>query len=94
MKSAHTPGPWIVESDGSTVAMGDQCVITSPAPDGASRATECANARLIASAPDMLAALEAVEAAQRSGDYGTAFAAVSAALKLVRGEALNGKVPA
>ena len=54
--SAHTPGPWTVESDGSTVSMGGQCVIVGPAPDGAPREQERANARLIAAAPDLLRA--------------------------------------
>jgi len=46
--SAHTPGPWTVESDGSTVSMGGQCVIVGPAPERARREEERANARLIA----------------------------------------------
>ena len=54
---SHTPGPWRVESDGTTVAMGGQAVIVAPAPDGATRETEKANARLIAAAPDLLEAV-------------------------------------
>jgi hypothetical protein len=55
--SSYTPGPWTVERDGSTVTMGGQCVITGPAPDGAPREEEKANARLIAAAPELLEAL-------------------------------------
>jgi hypothetical protein len=56
----HTRYPWTVESDQTTVSMGDQVVIVGPAPDGASRAEMIANARLIASAPDLLAALQSM----------------------------------
>lgn len=55
--SAHTPGPWRVESDGSTVTMAGQCVVTAPCPDGGTRAEERANACLISAAPELLAAL-------------------------------------
>jgi hypothetical protein len=51
----YTPGPWGVESDGSTVTMAGQCVIVGPAPDGAGRDEEKANARLIAAAPETAA---------------------------------------
>jgi len=57
---AMTPGPWEVESDGSTIAMGGQCVIVSPAPDGASRATEKANARAIAATPILIETLRQI----------------------------------
>lgn len=49
-----TPGPWSV--DGGCVAMGGQVVISTTAPDGASRSESLANARLIAAAPALLAA--------------------------------------
>jgi hypothetical protein len=58
MTATHTPGPWIVESDGTTVSMGNQAVIVGPAPDGARRETMTANARLIAAAPRMSAAIK------------------------------------
>jgi len=38
--------------------MAGQCVITAPRPDGGTREEEKANARLIAAAPDLLAALK------------------------------------
>lgn len=52
--SKHTPGKWDVNSDGTTVTIGGQCVIVAPAPDGATMAEVRANARLIAAAPKML----------------------------------------
>lgn len=55
--SQHTPGPWTVESDQTTVSMGGQCVIVAPAPDTASREECIANARLIAAAPELYRAL-------------------------------------
>ena len=54
----HTPGKWCVESDGTTVAMGGQCVIVAPAPDGASFGEQKANAALIAAAPELLRSLK------------------------------------
>ena len=56
--SNHTPGPWGVEYDGSLV-MGRQ-VVPTPSPDTASVEERKANARLIAAAPDLLDALEAL----------------------------------
>lgn len=56
MKTTFTPGPWEVDYDAS-VCMGGQ-VIGHCAPDKASYAEKMANARLIAAAPDLLAALE------------------------------------
>ena len=58
--SAHTPGPWTIESDGTTVSMGGQCVIVGPAPDSAPIVEQRANAALIAAAPDLLAAATAL----------------------------------
>ncbi len=61
MKAQTTPGPWTVEKhEKSTVSMGGQCVIVAPAPDGASYGEQVANARLIASAPELLAVLKAL----------------------------------
>lgn len=59
----HTPGPWTVESDGSSVSFGGQVVITAPIYDEGSRDEEKANARLIAAAPDLLAAAVAIMSA-------------------------------
>lgn len=52
----HTPGPWSVEYDGSVV-MAHQVVSSAPGPDGSTREERLANARLIAAAPDLVAAL-------------------------------------
>jgi len=53
----HTPGPWTVESDGTSIACSTQVFITAPAPDGAGLDEEKANAALIAAAPELLDAL-------------------------------------
>lgn len=54
--SKHTPGPWVVEKDGFSLAMGGQVVATAIAPDRASINEQRANASLISAAPDLLAA--------------------------------------
>lgn len=53
----HTPGPWTQEHDGAVV-IGRRVVIpvNGCGPDGVSRKEREANARLIAAAPDLLAA--------------------------------------
>jgi hypothetical protein len=60
MKTSHTPGPWTIDTDKSSIIMSGQRTIINPAPDGASRDEEIANARLIAAAPDLLAALQRI----------------------------------
>lgn len=55
-EASITPGPWTVESDGTTVSMGGQCVIVAPAPDYAPISEQRANARLIAASPRLLKA--------------------------------------
>ena len=57
--SKRTPGAWTVESDGTTVSMGGQCVIVAPAPDYRPQ-DQKANAALIAAAPEMAEALQAL----------------------------------
>jgi hypothetical protein len=75
---SHTPGPWHVSDDaqGPMMVFADQhgkavCSLTdtfSPSngfigdDEGVGRPTRTANARLIAAAPDLLAALECAEA--------------------------------
>jgi hypothetical protein len=57
----HSPG-WCLEYDGSVVIDGQVCIgRTSCGPDNAPVAVQWANAFLIAGAPDLLAALRAVE---------------------------------
>ena len=65
---AHTPGPWMQEYDGA-VAIGEQvCIpVDHCGPDDVPHAERKANARLIAAAPDLLAALQmALDADQDS----------------------------
>ena len=69
MSAQHTPGPWEYRAAGPrsanwTVVAGDKmrvCLVP-PRFHGPGRSDGCANAALIAAAPDLLAALEAVEA--------------------------------
>lgn len=90
--AAHTPGPWFVAPSGTTVhdkrvwfdEHGARCGDT---PNICIDAETPANARLIAAAPELLAACRLVEQAQRDGDYMTAFRAVSAAIAKSTGEA-------
>lgn len=61
--TAHTPGPWRAEGwEGVTVNAADGCTILAcpGASQGATLAETKANARLIAAAPDLLAALEEI----------------------------------
>lgn len=57
MNTKHTPGPWIKE--GGTVCKANT-LQTICKTSGKDEATQSANARLIASAPDMLDALQAI----------------------------------
>jgi hypothetical protein len=63
--STHTPGPWVefnaIDSDGNSLpcviaTAGNICIVEQWATGGCEESQ--ANARLIAAAPDMLAALE------------------------------------
>jgi len=54
----HTPGPWTLNSANQVVKHGDQSIIIAN-PYHGSMPTE-ANARLIAAAPELLEAAEAV----------------------------------
>lgn len=66
MSAKHTPGPWIVGSNGTTVLHMDDTDLDHPYPavvntvsgrDSMEYGEACANARLIAAAPELLAAL-------------------------------------
>ena len=74
--SAHTPGPWHVEpeKDGTCVMAGDYYITETidAAGDDSDDTTQHANARLIASAPDLLAALQAV-VANSNGDASSGY---------------------
>ena len=50
---------WKVESDGTSIVIDGQVVITDTAPDGSSLDERKANARLIAAAPDLFTACKA-----------------------------------
>jgi hypothetical protein len=67
MTATHTPGPWeINDGDGIAIAKVSYFAITAPCTpnvgSGLSREENAANARLIATAPKLLAALKAVTA--------------------------------
>ena len=86
-----TPGPWRVESDGTSIAMAGEGCIVAPGPDRAPNAEKRANARLIAAAPLLVEALEALEFAARidcprTEAWGTLLETCRAALAAARGE--------
>lgn len=94
---AHTPGPWHREwvVDGafqvSGQANGDKCVIASRAPFPSRHFEFAANARLIAAAPELLAACQAMFAASRHGaeytdDEHAALALIEAAIAKAEGK--------
>jgi hypothetical protein len=56
--SEHTPGPWIVDYDGNICAGPDKHLLAYVVPDPTWGIDAEANARLIAAAPDLLAACE------------------------------------
>ena len=70
MKTKHTPGPWRVSHTGVILGPSIGCSspivaqmpvwFANPAPGHASQSIQDANARLIASSPALLAALETV----------------------------------
>jgi hypothetical protein len=67
--SAHTPGPWSASGQGCAYVLGGNpsFVVADCNADRPHRAEDFANARLIAAAPDLLAALEACVDAMRNG---------------------------
>ena len=69
MTTQHTPGPWYIDCQNESAAIGyraivdgDGYTVCSPSPMGQ------ANARLIAAAPDLLAALRLCERALEERD--------------------------
>ena len=71
-KGNSTPGPWTVELDGYSLMMGDECVATGLAPDGASADEHRANTRLIAAAPtlyDTLTRISKMTCDHGAGDF-------------------------
>ena len=70
MSAAHTPGPWRVDSDPEGIVRGvvaDDCMVCAMIGwDVEYEDEEKANARLMASAPDLLEALQGLA----TGDFG------------------------
>lgn len=91
----HTPGPWYLagDADGTMITTGGQPIAVWPPQGGTIE--QCANARLIAAAPDMVRALELLlrehDALQMATGYkGDRWAAATYArsiLKKAKGEA-------
>lgn len=92
----YTPGPWTAEpeemSDGRGIAIvaPGEIVATILPEDGPADAQDYANARLIAAAPELLAALQRVAEIVTSGDnfsaepfYGTEHAQIRALIAYV-----------
>ena len=72
MTTKHTPGPWWVDDDGFIASGTDETyrTIADPRCSDMDSETHEANARLIAAAPDLLVALQAVlPALIRLGDF-------------------------
>jgi hypothetical protein len=67
METKHTPGPWSLKRENGRFAIIPDCrspiALAYTAFNGLPQEKDEANARLIAAAPDLLAALEAVLAA-------------------------------
>lgn len=73
---------WYVSGQGRFIYARDETIPVArmcPGPNMPARG------KLISAAPDMLAALRAVESAQQTGDYGTAFDQVRAVLARIDG---------
>lgn len=78
--STRTPGPWRIERD--TYVDGAVYLIRAIGKERSIASVgEEANARLIAAAPELLEACQAVSAAMALGTYETAFQLVKAAIK-------------
>jgi hypothetical protein len=74
----HTPGPWRVERQNPSPTTGEW-MIAGAKPGYLAEVRDCgsgdvkANAKLIAAAPDLLAAIEAMRVADGSAEFQTAF---------------------
>lgn len=93
MKAKHTPGPWSVKKHFSEWLIGNGRYLIaetagSPAYLGrASAERDAANARLLAAAPELLEALNAVEGAYQCGaDLNTVMDQVKSAIAKANGE--------
>ena len=67
MNAKHTPGPWIAAIEPGISTVGNKCKVFSAKSaffaiiDGGEYSEGCANARLIAAAPELLEALQQVD---------------------------------
>lgn len=91
-----TPGPWKVSVDGTRVysATRTEWAVADAAPGNACAANITANARLIASAPELFEALEAMLAAELSGSGANMAKArhrARAAISRAHGEDIDGR---
>ena len=92
MKAEHTPGPWRVaylDCNRQSVVMGEHIEIATcwHHSVGSIEKEMHANARLIAAAPDLLEALNAVEGAYQCGaDLNTVMDQVKSAIAKANGE--------
>jgi hypothetical protein len=90
-RAQHTPGPWFVQPSFLTIyAMSDgyvglTCALASVLRDQPGVAAAKANARLIAAAPDLLAALDALLALHIAHHNNPAHVAARAAIAKARG---------
>ena len=94
MKLSHTPGRWFFtasDTDGTMITSGSDRIALWPSVGGTVQ--QCANARLIAAAPDLLAALQTLAKAVNSSNYFAVQSAfdggyASAAISNATGESL------
>ena len=85
-----TPGPWVAVRWAETRALTGAVVVIRPEDKGHAPVADVRwperDAHLIAAAPDLYAACEAMDAAAKGGDWGAAVDAARAALAKARGE--------
>lgn len=87
MKTAHTPGPWHYKLSGNVVDNRGARVATASEVPGQDEMERLANARLIAAAPELLAALKAslhvLETLAKTHGYDTSIGVVPQARAVV-----------
>lgn len=95
MSAAHTPGPWHIDENGSSIssdAVTDLALLNMVnlrfswgGSDFATKSHRLANARLIAAAPELLEACQAINALDpqesSTGDWNEAFKLIAAAIQ-------------
>lgn len=91
MMSKHTPGPWSIQRQNPSPTTGEW-MVAGKSPGYLAEVRDCgsgpveANARLIAAAPDLLEALEALITAVDASMYGMAIHNARAAIAKAKGE--------